>query len=73
LNVHLTSEFRYGLEQLDMLDQESPDSSGLVLKNEYPENFHQRLFLEKTRKYKVDAVYFRRFENGRVPIPQIYI
>ena len=29
--------------------------------------------LENARRYEADAVYFRFFENGRTPIPQIYI
>ena len=29
--------------------------------------------LENAKKYEADAVYFRFFESGRVPLPQIYI
>lgn len=29
--------------------------------------------LEIAQKYEVDAVYFRLFENGRTPLPQIYV
>ncbi|MBU0763602.1 MAG: hypothetical protein KJ607_02075, partial [Bacteroidetes bacterium] len=32
-----------------------------------------RIALENASKYKVDAVYFRFFENGRPPLPQIYL
>ncbi len=29
--------------------------------------------LENAKRYEVDAVYFRFFEGGRIPLPQIYI
>ncbi len=69
----LTEQFKEGLLQLEMIDPENSGSSGLVLKNHTPDNHHETLALEKALKYGVDAIYFRRFDDGRPSIPQIYI
>jgi type I restriction-modification system DNA methylase subunit len=74
LSHHLTQEFEHGLERLDMLVPDSPGTSGLVFVEEFPPpNEYERIALEKAKKYKADAVYFRRFDDGRAPKPQIYI
>ena len=81
MSKQLTEQFRYGLEQLDMLDTESPESPefqesfGLVFTDSLSLscNNYERLALEKARKYKADAIYFRRFENRMTSIPQVYI
>ncbi len=69
----LPERFIYGLKQLDMYAPDYPESSGLVFIDDTPENPYERLTLEKARKYKVDAVYFRRFEERKASIPQVYI
>lgn len=74
----MTAQFSYGLEQLDMLDTESPEFqefSGLVFTDSLSlsRNNYERLALEKACKYKADAIYFRRFENRMTSIPQVYI
>jgi hypothetical protein len=69
----LAEEFEYGLIQLDMLVPDDPGSSGLVFIDGVSLNPAEYIALEKARKYRVDAVYFRRFESGRASIPQIYI
>lgn len=53
----------------------SSERSGLVLVKEHIKvrNPYERLALEIARKYEATAIYFRRFDNGRPPIPQIYI
>ncbi|MDQ1354081.1 MAG: hypothetical protein QG657_4390, partial [Acidobacteriota bacterium] len=81
VSKQLTEQFRYGLEQLDMLDIETheshefQESSGLVFTDSLSLscNNYERLALEKARKYKADAIYFRRFENRLTSIPQVYI
>lgn len=69
----LSQQFEDGLKQLDMYVPGSPGSSGLVFKDDKPENPYERLALEKAGKYKVAAVYFRRFEDREVSLPQVYI
>lgn len=74
MDSSLTQEFESGLEQLDMLPPDSAETSGLVfLKDFPPPNIYERIALEKAQKYEADAVYFRRFDNGRTPVPQVYI
>ncbi|MGE5341548.1 MAG: HsdM family class I SAM-dependent methyltransferase [Candidatus Omnitrophota bacterium] len=76
MSRQLTEAFKYGLEQLEMLDAEQSDlteSFGLVFMNSAPDNHYERIALEKARKYKADAVYFRRFETRMASIPQVYI
>lgn len=62
------TEFESGLRDFDMLE-----SPGLILVDAQPADSYQRIALENAKKYKADAVYFRLFENGRPPLPQIYI
>ena len=69
----LTEQFKYGLGLLDMFDAESPESFGLVFTDSPSCSSYEYLAVEKARKYKADAVYFRRFENRPVSIPQVYI
>lgn len=66
-------QFEDGLIQLDMLVPDALGSSGLVFIDKIPINDYERIALDKAKKYDVDAVYFRRFEDGRASIPQIYI
>jgi type I restriction-modification system DNA methylase subunit len=74
LKRQLTKQFDYGLKQLDMLDDMSPDSTGLLFTDDiYDSPFHERIAAEKAKHYAADGVYLRRFQNGRVPSPQIYI
>lgn len=74
MKKQLTSQFDYGLRQLDMLDEISPESTGLLFTdNISEERLHERIAAEKARNYGADGIYFRRFQNGRVPAPQIYI
>ena len=68
-----SEEFLSGLKRLDMYVPERPDSSGLILYGQKSRNDYERIALEKATKYKVAAVYFRRFDTGRAPIPQVYI
>lgn len=56
-----------------MLVPDYPGTSGLVFIDDYPDNPYERLALEKARKYKANAVYFRRFEERQASIPQVYI
>ena len=69
----LSKQFERGLALLDMYVPGSSGSSGLVFKDDKPENPYERLALEKAGKYKVAAVYFRRFEDREVSLPQVYI
>lgn len=74
MDYSLTQEFESGLKQLDMLSPDSAETSGLVfLKFFPPPNVYECIALDKARKYEADAVYFRRFDNGRAPVPQVYI
>ena len=73
MDYSLTPEFEDGLKRLDMLPPDSAETSGLVLADEFPSNEYERIALEKAKKYEADAVYFRRFDNGRAPVPQVYI
>ena len=73
MSTNLAEQFKYGLIQLDMLVPDDPGSSGLVFIDGTPRSSAEHIALEKAGKYKVDAVYFRRFESGRASIPQIYI
>lgn len=53
----------------------SSKESGLILVEDRSgsKNPYERLALEVAFKYDATAVYFRRFDSGRPPIPQIYI
>ena len=76
MKKQLTNQFEFGLRQLDMLDDISPDSTGLLFTDDidiYEPPLYERLAAEKAKGYEADGVYFRRFQNGRVSAPQIYI
>ncbi|WP_066833867.1 Eco57I restriction-modification methylase domain-containing protein [Rufibacter ruber] len=65
---------KQGLENLEMIG-DSNHNSGLVSVHEIALNKlspEEYIALENAKKYKVDFVYFRRFEN-RPSIPQIFI
>jgi len=69
----LTKEFKSGLKKLDMIEDDQSSSPGLLFVNSEPSNPYERIALENAKYYEADAVYFRRFQNGRPPVPQIYI
>jgi hypothetical protein len=52
---------------------ESSDSTGLVFVDEKRADPYEIIALEYAKKYEADAVYFRKFDDGRPPVPQIYI
>ncbi len=64
--------FEKNLKRLDML-KASDENTGLVFVGDKRENFYEIIALEQAEKYEADAVYFRYFDNGRPPMPQIYI
>lgn len=72
MNILPNGDFRDTLARLDMMS-ETGKSPGLVFVREETTNYSQILALEYAKKYGADAVYFRRFDDGRPPIPQIYI
>lgn len=72
LSVTRAKNFHEGLLKLDLITK-SGESTGLVFVEDVPDDPNEFIGLEYAKKYRADAVYFRRFENGRPPIPQIYI
>ncbi len=66
------NDFKDILIKFDMMS-ETGESTGLVFVGEDKPDRHEFLALEYAKKYGADAVYFRRFDGGRPPIPQIYI
>lgn len=60
------------LMKFDMMS-ETGESSGLVFVGKEKRDNSEMIALEYAKKYGADAVYFRRFDDGRPPIPQIYI
>nr|NJM02863.1 N-6 DNA methylase [Desulfobacula sp.] len=66
------NSFNALLEKFEMIS-EGYKSPSLLL----PDDLHlpdgDKIILEQAGKYNVDAVYIRRFNDGRTPIPQIYI
>jgi hypothetical protein len=52
---------------------ETGQSPGLVFVGKEKRDDSEIIALEYAKKYGADAVYFRRFDGGRPPIPQIYI
>ncbi|MCP4113507.1 MAG: N-6 DNA methylase [Desulfobacteraceae bacterium] len=67
------NEFKNSLKKFDMILESSEPSPGLVFVGEKIEDHSERIALEYAEKYQADAVYFRRFDGNRSPIPQIYI
>ena len=72
MNILPNNDFRDTLVRFDMMS-ETGKSPGLVFVGEKTTNHSEILALEYAKKYGADAVYFRRFDDGRPPIPQIYI
>ena len=60
------------LIKFDMMS-ETGESPGLVFVEGDISDPHEFLALEYAKKYGANAVYFRRFDDDRPPIPQIYI
>lgn len=72
----VSERFTEGIELLDFTTGDSSDASLLFVSQLYQKTrlSPKELFsLETAEIYEADAVYFRRFDDGRVPIPQIYI
>ncbi len=65
-------DFRNILKKFDMMS-DTGRSPGLVFVGEKPEDHSKRVALEYAEKYGADASYFRHFDDGRPPIPQVYI
>jgi hypothetical protein len=66
------NDFMDILTKFDMMS-ETGESSGLVFVEKEKRDNSEMIALEYAKKYGADAVYFRRFDGGRPPIPQIYI
>ncbi len=72
MNNRHNNEFTDILMKFDMVSV-TDESPGLVfVENKKPDD-REMIALEYAEKYGADAVYFRRFDDGRPPIPQIYI
>ena len=65
-------EFNNLLEKFDMLSVEGK-APGLLLPTDINVTHSEKFVLEQAGKYDVDALYVRRFNDGRSPLPQIYI
>ena len=72
----LPQRFKEGIELLD-IDSSDSNNLSLLFVSDLRGNRQlspKELFsLEVAQQYEADAVYFRRFDDGRLPIPQIYI
>jgi len=66
------NEFSNLLGKFDMISAEGK-STGLLLPTDFNVTHSEKFILEQAGKYNVDALYVRRFNDGRSPIPQIYI
>jgi len=66
------NDFRDILIKFDMMS-ETGESPGLVFVGREISDPHEFIALEYAKKYGANAVYFRWFDDGRPPIPQIYI
>jgi len=66
------NDFMGILMKFDMMS-ETGESPGLVFVGKEKRDDSEIIALEYAEKYGADAVYFRRFDDGRPPIPQIYI
>lgn len=72
----ISKTFKDRLEIFDIKIVNYPQESGLIFlrdKDYKPQFFSEYIALKTASKYEADAVYFRRFGNGRPPIPQIFI
>lgn len=56
-----------------MISERGEIAPGLIFVDEKTNVPSEIIALEYARKYRADAVYFRRFQDSRPPIPQIYI
>ena len=72
MNNPPNNDFMNILIQFDMMS-ETGQSTGLVFVGEDTSDPSEIMALEYAEKYEATAVYFRRFDDGRPPIPQIYI
>ncbi len=72
MNNLSNNDFMDILMKFDMMP-ETGKSSGLVFVGKEKRDNSEVIALEYAKKYGADAVYFRRFDGGRPPIPQIYI
>ena len=66
------NDFMNILIQFDMMSK-TGEFTGLVFVGKEKRDNSEMIALEYAKKYGADAVYFRRFDGGRPPIPQIYI
>jgi len=66
------NDFKDILIKFDMVS-ETGESPGLVFVGGEIYDPYEFIALEYAKKYGANAVYFRRFDDGRPPIPQIYI
>ena len=74
--LNISNVLKQGLAKLSMYDTDSEScKNGLkFVSNCHNEtNNYIKLYLLEARDYDADAVYFKYFDNGRPPIPQIYI
>ncbi len=60
------------LLKFDMISERG-HSTGLVFVDDKRSDPYEIIALEYAKKYGATAVYFRKFDDGRPPIPQIYI
>jgi len=73
----MSENLQMGLKAIGFQLNETENSS-IILVSEIDNSNHnltpfQILELEKALSYKVDAVFFRYFEDNRPPLPQVYI
>ncbi len=73
MNNFPKNNFKNILKRFDMISDTGTPAPGLLFVGKHTENLSERLDLEHAEKYRADAVYFRKFDDGRSPIPQIYI
>ena len=66
------NSFNALLKKFEMIS-EGYKSPSLLLPDDLHLSDGDKIILEQAGKYNVDAVYIRQFNDGRTPIPQIYI
>lgn len=66
------NSFNEFLEKFEMIS-EGCKSPSLLLPNDRHLSNGDKIVLKQAEKYNVDAVYVRKFNDGRASIPQIYI
>lgn len=73
--ARISEKFKEGIALLDISESKNRDGALLLvnelntLKNISPKELFS---LEIAQQYEADAVYFRRFDDGRLPVPLIY-